>query len=727
MTNPKLNQADQLMEESLDKPLDLQEALYVIIEKAWVIAICFFVGALVGLAQIGRTPSTYRSVCVLQVDPEQRKVVSFQDENATDSTNSEGLQTALEGFHSRVFLKRVAKVIQLPNEPLFLAAKPNGQPYTLDECAGALGGMIDVSARKGTRLIDVAVEHQNPGIAQKLADSFSHEFIKQSIEQRAASAQIAVEFLMDEANKLKAKLQQSEQAMQAYKEKYNSVSLVDKQDIVITKMQALNGQLSAAKAERLRLETDYNEVKQKTTRTSSDPGSYATQAEILLEIPSVANHPVIVDIKKQIATAEQNISALSLRYKDKHPRMIQARNQLAESKAALVENVFKMPALLRAAYENAVANEKNFEQALQAQEKLALNLNQQAIPYNVLARDVETDRAVYESILKSLKETDIAKEIVSGNYRIFESATLPGSPTGPKKVRIMAISMMAGLLSGLALSFGLYMLDSSFRTVDQTEAITGLPVVGMIPRWPRASQSRSALAILDDPDALVAESFRSLRAALAVSGRESLLKVCLFTSALPEEGKTFCATNYAVALAQQQLRTVIIDADLRREMVAQVLLPESPSVGLASYLAGKADIEDITYPTEIPTLHVIPAGEGAPNPAELLSGNGFGRLIKELSGSFDRIVIDSAPINAVSDTLLVLQHCKSICLVARMGKTPRKVLSRASDLLARSGSRNVYIVMNQMIPRPSFGGYYHYFSTQYNYGKSYSPSDSVNS
>ena len=633
----------------------------------------------------------------------------------------------MEGFHSRVFLKRVAKVIQLPNEPLFLAAKPNGQPYTLDECAGALGGMIDVSARKGTRLIDVAVEHQNPGIAQKLADSFSHEFIKQSIEQRAASAQIAVEFLMDEANKLKAKLQQSEQAMQAYKEKYNSVSLVDKQDIVITKMQALNGQLSAAKAERLRLETDYNEVKQKTTRTSSDPGSYATQAEILLEIPSVANHPVIVDIKRQIATAEQNISALSLRYKDKHPRMIQARNQLAESKAALDENVFKMPALLRAAYENAVANEKNFEQALQAQEKLALNLNQQAIPYNVLARDVETDRAVYESILKSLKETDIAKEIVSGNYRIFESATLPGSPTGPKKVRIMAISMIAGLLSGLALSFGLYMLDSSFRTVDQTEAITGLPVVGMIPRWPRASQSRSALAILDDPDAPVAESFRSLRAALAVSGRESLLKVCLFTSALPEEGKTFCATNYAVALAQQQLRTVIIDADLRREMVAQVLLPESPSVGLATYLAGKADMEDVIYPTEIPTLHVIPAGEGAPNPAELLSGNGFGRLIKELSGSFDRIVIDSAPINAVSDTLLVLQYCKSICLVARMGKTPRKVLSRACDLLARSGSRNVHIVMNQMIPRPTFGGYYHYFSTQYNYGKSYSPSDSVNS
>jgi capsular exopolysaccharide synthesis family protein len=435
--------------------------------------------------------------------------------------------------------------------------------------------------------------------------------------------------------------------------------------------------------------------------------------------------PSIAELKKEIEAAEVNVATLGLRYRERHPKMIQAQSQLMESKAALVSNVLKVPPQIRATYETALANESRLEAALKEQEQLALELNQQAIPYNVLARDVETDRAVYESTLKRLKEVDIAKGIESGNYRIFEAARLPLSPVGAKKLRVIALSLLGGLLVGVALSIGLYMMDTSFRSVEQAEALTGLPVVGAIPYWSRSEQSKNALALVDEPDSNVAEAFRSLRTMLAVSENGQGDKALLFTSALKEEGKSFCAVNYAIGLAQQQLRTIIVDADLRRPKVAEMLCRKDPGVGLADHLAGKAKLEKVIYPTLVEGLSVLPAGSALPNPAELLSGGGFSRLLKELSKSFDRIIIDTAPLNLVGDALLVVQHCKSVCLVMRAGKTPRKSVRRACEMLSRAGLTNLSLVLNQLYASPGLAKYYRYDSGAPIYGASYARRDSA--
>jgi capsular exopolysaccharide synthesis family protein len=551
--------------------------------------------------------------------------------------------------------------------------------------------------RPGTRLIDVTAEHSDPQMAQKLADSLATEFIHQGIAARTANSQIALKFLVTEAEKQKKKLESSEQRLQQYKEDNDAMSLDEKQDTVITKLKTLSNQLGEAKAARMRLEADFADVK-----------ANAGSVEKLLAIASVAERGLVVDLRRQLSDVEARIAQLALRYTEKHPRMIQERTLLTDTKASLREAVLGVPQLMNSDLERAIATERSFENAVKDQEKLALELNKQAIPYNVLVRDVETDRAIYESILKRLKEADIAKGIEANSVRIFEPAALPGSPMNAKKTKIVALAVVGGLAIGVLISIGLHMLDRSLRSVEQAERITGLPVVGAIPSRPKLNFAQPGTILVGEPDSIVAEAFRSLRTSLYLASRKRGRKTCLFTSAVPAEGKTFSAINYAVSLAQQGQATLLVDADLRAPSVGQVFSLKDTAPGLADYLAGEAIVEQIITDTDIPNLFVIGAGHAISSPAELLANRTFGELLTEVGSRFDHIIIDTAPVIPVSDTLLLIEHAQVVCMVARACKTPQNLIVRAIQLLAQAGAKPVGLILNQ-IPSGRASGY----SSQY--------------
>jgi capsular exopolysaccharide synthesis family protein len=281
---------------------------------------------------------------------------------------------------------------------------------------------------------------------------------------------------------------------------------------------------------------------------------------------------------------------------------------------------------------------------------------------------------------------------------------VPIKPAKPRKLKILALAFLGGCVVGSGLVIGIDLSDRSIRSVNEVEEVLGLPVLTLVPRSKRRHLDQSPV-VSADPASHEAEAFRSLRTALSFLGQRTNFKTVLFTSANPGEGKTYCSLNCAAALAQLGLRTLLIDADLRRPTLTKALLADSKAPGLSDCLAGHATIMDCCKLTDTQNLFVLGAGERASNPAELLGAGDIAGLLKEAMLHFDRVVFDSAPINAVSDTQLIAKEIESVCLVVRAGKTPRQALIRACGLLARATHSPDAVVLNRVVRR-SRGDYY---------------------
>jgi Mrp family chromosome partitioning ATPase/uncharacterized protein involved in exopolysaccharide biosynthesis len=627
--------------------------------------------------------------------------------------------------------------------------------------AGALSGMVKANIRRGTRLIDLFVTNRDPVMAQRLAEAVGREYIRNSIERRATFSQESLRYLVEEEERLKVNLQKSEAAVAEYKAKTPDALQLgggtvstgsqtgsgagaggSRGGIVEDKLQDLNNKLSAAKADRLRLEGEMEQIKQE-----------GGNIETLLSVPSIAASPLVNERRRTVTDLEANIATLALRYKDKHPKMMAARTALKEAKDSLQRAVMSQPEILKNAIEQAKSTEANLQIQIQEQQGAVVALNRAAIGYQELARQAETDRSLYESVLRQIKAIDLTKDVKANAVSVAEGAVLPRQPVSPIPSKAITFGLLGGLAAGLAFVFGADALDRSVKTVDQAEATLGLPVLAAIPetkgtetnadRKTGKGDATKYRLVDEEPGGPIAESFRNLRAALSLLGPEAERKVFLFTSALPNEGKSFTSVNYALSLAQQGHRVLLVDGDLRRPSVHKVFkgvlddkYNEAP--GLVDYLVGSVQLKDAVRlvatvetesvgavrfregkPIRPGQLYILAGGQRAPNPAELLSDNCFRGLTTEARSMFDRIVIDSAPILAVSDTLLMVPHVQTTCIVLRAAKTPRNAVNRALTLLGATNVRPAGLVLNRLPRRRGAGYYYYYASHGYGDGEVY--------
>ena len=351
--------------------------------------------------------------------------------------------------------------------------------------------------------------------------------------------------------------------------------------------------------------------------------------------------------------------------------------------------------------------------ALKEQSALALALNTQKIEFEVLSREVESDRGLYDAVLKRMKESQVTKELQSDKLRVVQPAIAPSVPAKPQKVKIMAAAILVGLMGGLMLALLLNQIDSSIKSVDQAEECLQLPVLTAIPQITSFGSGRG-LVVVDDAKSIGAEAIRTLRTSLSMLGKPEDRRVYLFTSAIPAEGKTFCSLNYSVSLAQQGSKTLLIDGDLRRPAVEKAIGgKDKKGLGVTDFILGRKTLAEIVQTTGVENFSYIPAGTTAPNPAELLGQHGIAGLITEALLHYDKVVIDSAPVHAVSDTLLMLKHVQTVCLVARANRTPRKATLRAVQMLRHSGAPLAGLVLNRLPRRVGLGGYY--YDSYYNY------------
>jgi len=760
---------------------DFRRYWHSFLERIWIVAICVLAGLFLALGNLARTPKLYQAHTVLEVEFQEPSFVPTND--LTTRTRSmflasaEALRTIEQNLTNPTLLARVVRSEGLAQdksssgtghaEPSQAANKSqNASGVTtftpLEEALGrAMVGMVHPAIRRGTRLIDLYVTNGDPAMAQRLAEAVGREYIRNSLERRASSSEDALRYLLEEEERLKRNLQKSEAAATEYKAKNPDALQLgggtaatgsqgaggSRGGLVEDNLQDINTKLAAARNDQIRLEGQLKQVDQ-----------IGNNIDALLAIPSISAAPMVAAARNNIIQIEAGITTLALRYKDKHPKMMAAKASLAEAKDKLRQAVLAQPPILRNTLDQNKATEASLQQALLAQQGVAVNLNRTAIGYQELARQAETDRALYESVLRQIKDTNLAKDVKASAVSVVEHSPLPTVPVSPRPTRTILLGLLGGLAIGLAFIFGLDALDRSIKTVDQAESTLGLPVFAAVPdttdegpvsrlkRRKKAFGTSNYRVVVETPESPAAEAFRNLRAALSLLGPEAERKVSLFTSAVPNEGKSFTSANYSLALAQQGYRVLLIDGDLRRPNMHKIFrLPnankgnnsdEDTLPGVTDCLVGEADLasaarvippgeiqlvdESIELTGEILTatggqLSVLAGGRRAPNPAEILAGPFFGQLIAEAATLFDRVVIDSAPILAVSDTLLMMPHVQTVCIVVRAAKTPRPAVRRAITLLAKSGIRPAGLVLNRL--RRSRGVGYYYYYASHGYGK----------
>lgn len=687
-------------------PLDVaapqnREIWQTFVEKAWLIVCIIAVAIGAGIWVGARSPVVYQSRSVMSLDfGEQVVMGNIQEVDKREKGGVDLLNTIANNVKSSGILKRVVVAQNLTKHPYFIGGT---NTVTEAQVVGALSSSVDARLRRFTRLIDVTVEFGDPALAQTVAQSVVEEYVKQSGEDRMGAGTNAGQFLMAEEGRIKERLLKAERAVQQYLQT-NSIALQQGQDIVTDEFKTLSDRCTEAKTGRLLIETDYEMAK-----------ATAGKVNELLTLPTVGRTPEIQSLKDKYQAQEANLVSLKLRYLEKHPAMIQARTELAALKQQFEEEVLKMPARLSQQLKAAVEREKGLEAALKEQEKKLSQLGAQRYEYDRLQGDATSQRKLYDTVIQRLREIDLTGGIKKNDVRMVEPANLPRSPIRPNKRMILIYSLALGVALSVGLVWLLQQLDTSIKSVDHAERLLGLPVLGAVPKNKLVKDGKTRLFMSDDPQSLCAEAFRSLRAAMGLLGREEERKVVLFTSAVPSEGKSFCCANYAVAHAQQGKRTLIVDFDLRKPSLSETFGVKGDLPGVTDVMLGKETLEKCVQKTRFDNLFLLAAGSMVPNPAELMSGPWAKQLIHDAATKFDHVVLDNAPVNAVSDTLLIVKEAQTVCLVMHARKTSSRVVLRALEMLRRAGGRPSGVVLN-FLPQSAGSGYYYYYSGNKYYG-----------
>ena len=681
---------------------DFRHLFRLIREKIGVIFLSTFACMALAAVYLVTAPRIYSSRAVIYVDQRDKNVVNIQAIDPEDLEAMEVMKTVEQSLGTDQMMLAVIKANHLGGVAEF-GGGDTAHPATDDQLIKSLSKRVSIKVRRGTRLIDITTLSKNPRLAQAIAQSFCDEYLHLDLEQRTGTASMANTFLTQEADRLKANLEISEHTLQTFREEHNALSLEDSQNIVVDSLKDLNTRLGQARADRMKLESDLNQYKM---IGNSDP-------KLLLAIPSIATSPLVLDAQRSVNDQGGEIADLSRRYRADHPKYIQAQSRLAQLQSDYDKTIISVAGGIQTAYQSALDNEQKLQGALQQQVSASSDLNRMSIPYNVLVHNVESDRELYQSILTRLKETDITKLIDSNPIRLIETPRVTTKPVSPKVPLVLFMSLFGGFGAGIGICLLLHSMDTSMRSVEEAEASLNLPVIGAVPRLKKTTAAGiwKGMPMVSESYSLTAEAFRSMRTVLELKDTTDR-QILLFTSAIPNEGKTFCSTNTAVAMAQQGYRTLIIDTDMRNPSVAKALHCSDGAIGLADVLTRKRTLEEAIQTTEIGDLFILTAGSVARNPAELLCLDRLNRLFDDpFLATFERIVLDTPPVNAVSDALHLVKYASATCLVVRAGFTPAKASQRAHAALLSARVLDAGIVLNYL---PTMK--YHTYGTSGAYG-----------
>lgn len=674
---------------------------------SWIPITLALFGLILGYAYFKRQKPVYEAVSVAQFGSEQNSLLGLNSMSTPGLGDEKSVNTLIQAAKSREVIGRVVTELNLTRLAGFSGGHPNNSKEARENAISTVSSMVRISLRKDTRLIDFNVTGADPEQVASLSNQAVLSLVAELESQKSKTMQGAVQALVAEGQRLQDKLTKSEIAMHDYKRSNQAISLDERKDLVLTKLKELGSELNHQSKERLTLETQLKACKEEKLPRDE-----------LLSLPTIASHPKVSGILTQLSNQKSALALLAERYKPKHPKYESVQAVINNQEQQLTTILADAVHMLESSCEHARELERRLQEQLKKQESEALDLEQLAVQYNVLKREMESDQAVYESVLTRIKQVDVSKGMETPPIWVHQLAMVPGEPVSPNAKKVVGSSTAGGFMLGLAIIGLIVMQDRSIRSVEDARQKLRVPVLGMIANLPQHPDTKDQRSKEHDysqgltpaliAHKAVAESFREFRAIIARMAKGP--QTChMVVSAIPDEGKTFVSTHLAVSLASQGYRTLLIDMDLRRSQLAQVFGIPSSRKGVIDLLLEEASFAEVCLSGGIAHLAIMPAGKRVANPAELLSTCGVERL-KDMAfaAGFDRIVIDTAPLIPVNDTLELGGLADSTFLVVRCNRTPSDIIQEAIRKLQQTGIPLTGLILNRLAQRTrSYDYYYH--------------------
>lgn len=742
-------------------PLErIREFYYgVILRHKWLILLTVLAVLPLAVIQTSTTTPMYRSTVTLQFEPYPSNVLPYKDVvGGSGDMNAGYMQDQAAALKSRILAKSIVErldqresqeLLRHRKKGIFIEALERthasiaavaysliskesgdsktadaGKNYSSEWMAVRLLKDLNVEDPKAdSQILPVSVVSHNPELANKLVETAVEEFIRQSSQGKFRAATEASEFLEKQIREQKTKLEKAEEKLIAYA-KANGILDFDKdrgEQTVMQRMTALNTQLTNVQARLNTVKANYE---------------MATSAT-LDNFPPVLSNAQIDDLERRISALRQKLADLSTKYGPRWPDVIEVREQVGQLEAQLREEKKNAIEDARSYYQTTAQEYRNAMASLESHKRLAERQNESLIQYKMLLRDENTNRQLYDALLQRSKEAGVSTAFKPDNIRVIDRRpAFPNEPFSPRT----SVALLSGLVLGLALGAGcafiLTALDNTVKIPEDVETKIGLPALGLIPTIrslkPAASASENgAEAVVPmeceprEPAVIpwrplasaIGEPLRSLRTSILLSQSDRPPSTILITSALPGEGKTVTAINLGIVLAQTGARTLVMEMDMRKPRLSQIFGIKN-KIGMSVYLSG--NISEVTgiVKTAIPNLYVLTAGAIPPNPAELIGSHRAKKCLAKLRQEFNYIVIDTPPVLPCTDAVVLSKCVDGVVLIARSGRTPRKILENAAVQLMSVGGKILGVALNDLdLKKPEyayhFGRYYQHYPYYY--------------
>ena len=706
--------------------IHLTDYLKVLSHRRWA-ALTAFLAVMVAVVVYTFTATPiYKARVQLLIENENPNVVSFKEVIEQEKSTNDYYQTQYRILQSRSLARKTLDrlglwTVFLPNESTTAAGRSvaavkssitglfsrrSVEPSAPGETAAQSKALdqflqsLAISPVRNSRLVDVEYASPRAYVAAAVANGIAQAYIDQSQEFKYTSSKEASDWLGQRLAEQRRQVEQSEGALQRYREQNDAVSLEERQNIVVQKLADLNGAVTKAKTERIQKEAAYAQIRNVERDRSA-----------LDSIPAILSNPFVQQQKTQLAELQRQQAQMSEKLGARHPDMVKLRLAIETADAKIQGEIAKVVVSLKNDYETALSQEQSLMHALDQQKQDALVFNRKGIEYGALQREAASNRQIFESLMQRTKETGISGELKTSNIRIVDVAEVPQAPSSPNKLINLTVGTLGALLFSCVCVFFFEYIDDRIKSPAEIRSELGLPFLGMVP---------ALSAVGDGPSPLLhrgvqpgfGEALRTLRTSVLFSSTADGGQTLVVTSSGPGEGKTVVATNLALALAQTGQRVLLIDADMRRPRVHEVL-EKAQEPGLSNILTGDKTYDDAVLQIENTGLSVLTAGHIPPNPAELLGSKRFQNLLETLKSRFEWIVVDTPPVMAVTDAPVVAHIADAAIFVVGSGMTSRSVARTAVEQLVGANAHVIGAVLNR-VDLDNNGYYYsQYYRSEY--------------
>ncbi|WP_447978426.1 GumC family protein [Candidatus Nitrospira bockiana] len=681
----------------------------------------------VALWSLMQTP-IYQAKAAVVIEREGPSMLIAEQNYATD-TSPEYVQTHFELLKSHQVLKEAAQVLHLAERPEYrvhrswltsvLAALVTGtgaRAASLEDSEQLLlkefRDRVEVKPVRGTRLAHVLVLSEDPRFAAEAANTLASVYIDRTLELKAKIKERAAQWFASHLDELRKRVEESEEALYAYRAKYGLIDMNERQTISAQKLAELNSELVKAEIKRseasARLQQIASVRQTGSTRDSIDWARLIASAEVL-------NSTLIQTLTGQEVKVSGHLAELSEKYGPRHPKIAHAVSELKDLREQIRREIEKIYYSVKHEYQVALERERLIKAAVAKQEEEKVLLEQHSVQYELLNREANSNRQLYDTFLKQMKEADLSAEMKASNIYLADPAVPATAPLRPKTVFNTILALLVGAMAGVGLAFAREYCDSSLKGPEDLERhLPTLPILGMVPLVGKETQPVE-LVLVQHPTSSIADSVRSIRTSVLLSSAERRPASVLVTSACEGEGKTTLAVNLAIAMAQLgQGPVILIDADLRRPRLHDMFRSSNGNgkksgKGLVHFLAGEAEPEEIVHPSHVPNLFVIFHGAIPPNPSELLHSSRMQKLMEFCRAQAYQVIFDAPPVMPVTDPVILADQVDGVVLVTSAGQTSRDACRLTVQRITRSGRARLLGAVVQKVrleEMPSFYGYY---------------------